>query len=202
MLGDLFEYWIGRHQLADPEIAKVFAAFRALSDAGTEVWLFHGNRDFLLGAAEAKAAGGRVVGEEQPVDLYGRSVLAMHGDSLCTRDLDYQKSKPILRSGFVRWLSRTLPAAVSHAIARRLRRKSTRSIAKKDAFTMGIVDAEVERRLNEGRATIVCGHVHQPHSREVGAGELHVLGDWHGGGIYARATQAGIRLEEFRLSRG
>lgn len=197
VLGDLFEYWIGRHQLDDPASRVIFESFRTLSAAGTEIWLFHGNRDFLLGDVEARAAGGRVVGEECAIDLYGRRVLAMHGDSLCTRDLDYQRSKPLLRSGFVRFLSRALPAAASHSIARRLRGKSTRSVAKKDSFTMGIVDEEVTRRLGEGYEAIVCGHVHRPESRRIGSGELHVLGDWHGGGIYGRATSAGIELRRF-----
>jgi UDP-2,3-diacylglucosamine pyrophosphatase LpxH len=94
-------------------------------------------------------------------------------------------------------LSHALPASVSHAVARKLRAKSTSSVARKDAFTMGIVDEEVERRLEEGFDAIVCGHVHQPQSRRVGRGELHVLGDWHGGGIYARASGAGIELVRF-----
>jgi UDP-2,3-diacylglucosamine hydrolase len=200
ILGDLFEYWVGPHQLADPQYSRVFAACRDLAASGTEVVLFHGNRDFLLADQEARAAGGRVVGEECAFDLYGRRVLAMHGDSLCTRDIEYQKSKRILRGRFVRWLSQVMPAAPAHAIALRLRAKSGRSIARKTNFTMGIVDAEVERRLAEGFDAIVCGHVHQPESRTLSGGQLHVLGDWHGGGIYGRATRDSIALERFEVS--
>lgn len=198
VLGDLFEYWVGRHQLGVPEIAPVFAAFSELAAEGTQILLFHGNRDFLLGRAEGRAAGGVVVGEEHAIDLYGRRCLLMHGDSLCTRDIDYQKSKKILRSGFVRFLSVVLPSSAAHGIARKLRRKSTNSVSRKDAFTMGIVDDEVRRRAAQGFETIVCGHVHRPERRSFEVAgrttELVVLGDWHGGGVFAIAKGDGIAL--------
>lgn len=201
VLGDLFEYWIGPHQLTDAAYAPVFQAFRELAAAGTEVILFHGNRDFLLGAAEARAAGGVVVGEERAYECHGKRVLAMHGDSLCTRDVDYQQSKRILRSRAIYGLSRVMPGTVAHAIARRLRRKSTANVARKTAFTMGIVEDEVKRRLAEGFDAIVCGHVHRPEERSIAlpdrTAKLYVLGDWHAGGIYGRMDSAGLRLARF-----
>jgi UDP-2,3-diacylglucosamine hydrolase len=205
LLGDLFEYWIGPKQLRDAAHDPIFDALAALAAQGTEVLLFHGNRDFLLGAAEARRAGGRVVGEEHALDLHGRRCLLLHGDSLCTRDVEYQRSKVWLRSRALFAASRVVPEAIARAVARRLRAASTKSVARKDDFTLGIVPQAAAARFAEGYAALVCGHVHQPGIREIDVGggvtkPLYVLGDWHDdGGIFAIADASGIRLERFAL---
>ena len=56
VLGDLFEYWIGDEDLGTPFNAVIAACLRRVSDAGTQVRLMHGNRDFLLGDAFCRAS--------------------------------------------------------------------------------------------------------------------------------------------------
>ncbi len=201
VLGDLFETWVGRRQLRVPECARVFDAMAALSRAGTQVFLFHGNRDFLLGAAEARACGGTIVGEEHRTELFGRRCLLLHGDSLCTDDVEYQKSKPFLRGPVIRFLSWSLPLWAARRVAGGMRKRSKQSTARKTVMTMGIVPAAARARFAEGFDAMVCGHVHDPGVREVGDAarpmQLHVLGDWHGGGVYAEMDERGLRLERF-----
>src|SRR5471032_2281575 len=57
LLGDLFEYWAGDDDLDDPLHRHIIAALRAVSDAGVAVFWIAGNRDFLVGARFAEAAG-------------------------------------------------------------------------------------------------------------------------------------------------
>src|SRR5206468_12245375 len=57
LLGDIFEYWAGDDDLADPFNAQVAAALRALADAGVKTYWMAGNRDFLVSDAFARAAG-------------------------------------------------------------------------------------------------------------------------------------------------
>ncbi len=206
VLGDLFESWVGRRQLRVPECSRVFDALGRLQSAGTDVFLFHGNRDFLFGEAEALACGGQVVGEEHAVELFGRRCLLLHGDSLCTDDVEYQRSKPLLRGRFVRFLSAALPLWAARLVAGGLRKKSRASTAKKTVMTMGIVPAAARARFAEGHDVMICGHVHDPGVKEVGDGarslSLHVLGDWHGGGVYAEMDEAGVRLRRFEARSG
>jgi hypothetical protein len=56
LLGDLFEYWAGDDDIADPYHAGIVAALRAVSDAGVALYWIAGNRDFLVGARFAEAA--------------------------------------------------------------------------------------------------------------------------------------------------
>ncbi len=201
VLGDLFNFWVGPANLRVPGFAPVFDALRALSAAGTEVTLLHGNRDFLLDETVARRIGGRVAGEETAVEHHGRRYLLMHGDSLCTDDVGYQRSKVKMRSRPVRWLARVLPLPIALWIVRRMRRASRKSVARKDPAEMAIVAETARARLREGYAALVCGHVHDPGARELGgAGEslpLYVLGAWRQGGVYAVIDASGVRLERF-----
>ena len=53
VLGDLFEYWVGDDDLADPFNAIVAGFFKGLSS--TKVYVMHGNRDFLVGERDRKS---------------------------------------------------------------------------------------------------------------------------------------------------
>lgn len=207
VLGDLFEFWTGPKMLRDPAHMPAFEALAGVAESGTEVVLFHGNRDFLLSRAEGERAGGRVVGEELAVTLCGRRYLLLHGDSLCTLDLDYQKSKPILRSAGVRCLSRILPLSAQLSIARRLRKKSSRSVGSKPREMMEIVGAAARERLGEGYEALICGHVHAPGARDYReegdrAAPVFVLGAWHGGGVYGQVSPDGVELLNFCPTEG
>lgn len=66
------------------------AAIKAVSDSGVPCYFIHGNRDFLLGKRFARESGMTLLPEEKVLELYGRRVLIMHGDTLCTDDAGYQ----------------------------------------------------------------------------------------------------------------
>lgn len=200
VLGDLFNFWVGPRQIHTPGMERVFDALKGLSGQGTRVVLFHGNRDFLLGQTEAVRAGAEVVGEELPVELFGQNLLLLHGDSLCTHDVGYQRSKPLLRSGFVRVLSRLLPLSLALKVAGGIRGVSRRSVMEKKREEMEIVKEAVERRFQENYDALICGHVHAPGKRDYGssASPVFVLGDWHGGGVYGVVDEKGPRLETYQ----
>ncbi|MDR2875519.1 MAG: UDP-2,3-diacylglucosamine diphosphatase, partial [Methylobacillus sp.] len=87
VLGDLFEYWAGDDDLADPFNAQICAAFKQLADSGVTIALIHGNRDFLLGEKFSRAAGMKILNDPALLELHGRRVLLTHGDQLCTDDV-------------------------------------------------------------------------------------------------------------------
>src|SRR5262245_44323184 len=98
ILGDLFEYWAGDDDLGDPFNRSVATALAECSRAGPVLRFMHGNRDFLLDGEFAKACGGRLIDDPHTVDLFGMPTLLMHGDTLCTDDLDYQKFRAQVRN--------------------------------------------------------------------------------------------------------
>ncbi len=56
ILGDFFEVWIGDDGMT-PFQREIAGALRELSEAGTRIYLMHGNRDFLIGQRFCREAG-------------------------------------------------------------------------------------------------------------------------------------------------
>ena len=89
ILGDLFEAWVGDDD-DSPFLKTIADALTKLSQTGTKIYYIHGNRDFLIGKRYAKKANMKLLPEVDTINLYGQHVVIMHGDTLCTRDVDYQ----------------------------------------------------------------------------------------------------------------
>jgi hypothetical protein len=103
ILGDLFEFWTGPKQCRAREWQPVLEGLRESSRRGVRSWVLHGNRDFLLDASFEKQTGARVVPGGLLVERPGgESLLLLHGDELCLNDLEYQRSKKLLRSRRIR----------------------------------------------------------------------------------------------------
>lgn len=192
ILGDFFEAWIGDDLLdlvdRDPSgqaalAARVAAALKRLSEAGTAIHLMHGNRDFLLGERFAEAAGARLLPDPSVVTLGDRPVLLMHGDSLCTRDEAYMAFRAQARDP--QWQAQVLGMPITERIdlARRLREQSGEANSNKAEDIMDVTPEEVVRALQDhGVTTLIHGHTHRPavHDLEVGGAPARrlVLGDW------------------------
>lgn len=163
VLGDLFEYWIGRGQANSPGGTRCLGALSALAGSGTRILVVPGNRDFLLGSNDARRGGFTLLPDGFiGVGQDGARTLVLHGDELCTRDTSYQRLRRVVRSRPVRWLARTLPSAASGAIAKRLREASTRAVAKKPEASKRPQWDEAQRRSAGARArTLLTGHVHE-----------------------------------------
>ncbi len=73
-----------------PLLRKMAVAIKSLVDSGVPCFFIHGNRDFLIGKRFARESGMILLPQEKVLDLYGRNVLIMHGDTLCTDDAGYQ----------------------------------------------------------------------------------------------------------------
>jgi UDP-2,3-diacylglucosamine hydrolase len=198
LLGDLFDWWIGDDQLAEPFAAAVAADIRGVTMAGVPVFVAHGNRDFLLGARFMTATGSTLLPERQLIDLAGKSMLISHGDELCTGDVEYQKLRARMRDPVTQRRLLRLPLFVRRLIARGLRRRSRDAIAMKPDAIMDVDPATVEAAFRAfGVARMIHGHTHRPatHALDIDgrACERIVLADWHDDGEYLEADGTGIR---------
>ena len=77
--------------------------------------------------------------EELDVELDGARLRLLHGDQLLLDDVGYQRLKRVLRSAPLRLLARHLPAALSHALGRRIRKYSSRAVQAKPSLAHGTV---------------------------------------------------------------
>ncbi|OLF53095.1 UDP-2,3-diacylglucosamine diphosphatase [Pseudomonas chlororaphis] len=201
ILGDFFEVWIGDDAMT-PYQLSICQALRELSDSGTQVFLMHGNRDFMLGKAFCKAAGATLLQDPSVVDFYGEPVLLMHGDSLCTRDEAYMRMRRYLRNPVSLWILRHLPLRTRHKLARKLRNESRAQTRMKANDIVDVTPDEVPRIMQAFKVrTLVHGHTHRPaiHKLQIGdqAAKRIVLGDWDRQGWALQVDQQGFQLAAF-----
>lgn len=185
VLGDLFEYWIG-DDACDNTALEVGNRLAGLSRTGVNIFVMHGNRDFLLGREYVESFGGELLDADSiVVELAGTPTLLMHGDTLCTDDSQYQFYRRMVRNRG--WQTDFLAKTVSEreATARMIRstskahghRAHTEKIAdiNKDTLKDTIIEAQTARILH--------GHTHRPalHKHVIQDREIErlVLGDWH-----------------------
>jgi UDP-2,3-diacylglucosamine hydrolase len=201
ILGDFFEAWIGDDAMS-PFQLSICKALRALSDSGTQVFLMHGNRDFMIGQAFCKAAGCTLLKDPSVVQLNGEPVLLMHGDSLCTRDEAYMRMRSYLRNPLTLWVLRHLPLGTRHKLARKLRSESRAQTQMKANDIVDVTPEEVPRIMAQyGVRTLIHGHTHRPaiHKLLIGndAAKRIVLGDWDRQGWALQVDEQGFQLAAF-----
>jgi UDP-2,3-diacylglucosamine hydrolase len=182
ILGDFFEAWIGDDE-ETPLQNQVAGALRAVSDSGTAVYLMHGNRDFLLGEDYSSRCGATLLPDPTVVDLYGTPTLLMHGDSLCTADVEYQKFRATMRNQ--QWQQMFLQRSLAdrQTVARQLREISMAKNQGKEEFIMDVTPEEVVRELETHKVQrLIHGHTHRPAEHQLQANDRPakriVLGDW------------------------
>jgi len=206
ILGDFFEAWIGDDD-PDPHHGLVMSALKELTGHGLPVYFMHGNRDFLVGDAFAGKTGVNILPDPTVLDLYGRPTLLMHGDTLCTDDLDYQKVRTMFRDPA--WQRSFLAKSLDErrAFAARARTESKVQTATKAEYIMDVNPGAVEKALREhGVTRLLHGHTHRPavHRFQAGGREAQriVLGDWYEHASCLRWERSGGRLQDPRVSDG
>ena len=182
ILGDFFEAWIGDDEHT-PLQEQVAAALRTLSGNGTRIFLMHGNRDFLLGEDFCARAGATLLDDPTLIDLYGTPTLLMHGDSLCTADVEYQKFRANMRNPKTQKLILARPLKDRQQMARQLREMSMATNSDKAEDIMDVTPDEVVRVMEAHDVPrLIHGHTHRPaeHTLKVNikTAKRIVLGDW------------------------
>jgi len=204
ILGDLFEAWIGDD---DPAALsqQVIRALRALTDGGTQLYFLHGNRDFAVGKRFARETGASLLKDHALASLGNEQVLLLHGDTLCTDDVAYQKFRRLIRNPLLLSLMRRLPLKTRQNMGIKGREKSMAANSNKNASIMDVSPATVSSMMKEyGVTTMIHGHTHRPccHELKLNDGSPArriVLGDWGSKGWVVTARDEEITLTSFEI---
>jgi UDP-2,3-diacylglucosamine hydrolase len=183
ILGDFFEAWIGDDERT-PLQEQVASALKQLSDSGTHIFLMHGNRDFLIGEEFCHRSGATLLDDPTVIDLYGTPTLLLHGDSLCTADVEYQKFRANMRNPQMQKMMLARPLEDRQQMAKQLRALSMAKNQGKAEDIMDVTPEEVVKELEaHGVQLMIHGHTHRPavHQLEANGKPARriVLGDWH-----------------------
>jgi UDP-2,3-diacylglucosamine hydrolase len=202
ILGDFFEYWIGDDDLGYPFHAVIAGLLRKLTRGGVPVHFMHGNRDFLIGEGFCAATGATLLSDPSIHEIQGVKTLLVHGDTLCTDDVEYQAWRRKARSPAFQaeFLAKSIPERRRAIVL--MREKSKEVVRGKSAEIMDVNDDAVRQALRRhGVRRLIHGHTHRPghHVVEVDGerGERWVLPDWYDGGGYIEVDRKGPRLVRF-----
>jgi UDP-2,3-diacylglucosamine hydrolase len=179
-------------------------ALKQTAAAGTQIFLMHGNRDFLIGQQFCTQAGITLLKDPSVVDFDGEPVLLMHGDSLCTRDIAYMRLRRWLRNPLSLWLLRHLPLTKRQQLARKLRNESRQQTRQKAADIIDVTPEVIAPLLKRyGVSKLIHGHTHRPaiHDLQVQGqtAQRIVLGDWDAQGWALQIDESGYQLAPFPI---
>jgi UDP-2,3-diacylglucosamine hydrolase len=201
ILGDLFEVWVGDDD-DRPATLHFIDILRRMTATGTPVYVMHGNRDFLLGDKFCADTGCKLLPDPSVVELDGKRVLLMHGDSLCTDDVEHQKTRQVLRGEA--WQREFLAKPLSERIKlaqeyRHMSRAQTRNTPDSIMDVNADAVAEIMRRYDVDE--LIHGHTHRPAIHDISidgkSARRIVLGDWNSCGSVLRADGDSRSLETY-----
>lgn len=201
ILGDLFEAWIGDDD-PNPLHREMAAAIKALTDSGVPCFFIHGNRDFLIGKRFARESGMTLLPQEKVLNLYGRNVLIMHGDTLCTDDTGYQAFRAKVHQPWLQKLFISLPLFIRQRIAAKMRAGSKAANSSKSLEIMDVNPQAVINEMEKHQVQwLIHGHTHRPAVHELTANAQPafrvVLGAWHTEGSMIKVTPDDVELIAF-----
>jgi len=203
VLGDFFEAWIGDDDETDLTLL-VKKTLLELSTS-TDIYAMHGNRDFLIGSNFAEEAGLILIDDPKKEEMFGNSVLLMHGDLLCTDDVDYQSFRATTRNPSWRKEFLSKPIGERKSIAEELRVISKEATGRKKEDIMDVSENEVSRVMEEFSADLLIhGHTHRPNTHMMNfkgvASKRIVLGDWDKFGWFIWMDSNSCELKKFSIS--
>jgi UDP-2,3-diacylglucosamine hydrolase len=123
----------------------------------------------------------------------------MHGDTLCTDDVDYQEFRTLVRDPM--WQQNFLAMSLEHrqAMAGKARDASRAQTAGKSDEIMDVNEESVIETMTAHKVRmLIHGHTHRPGIHDLRLGNMAarriVLGDWHEHGSVLRWSAQGLEL--------
>jgi UDP-2,3-diacylglucosamine hydrolase len=144
-----------------------------------EVFWLAGNRDFLVGAGFAQAAGLRLLDEPHVATIAGQRIALVHGDAECTLDIKYMEFRAMVRNQAWQEQFLAMPLAQRKAIIAGLREGSREAHTTKSYEIMDVTPAAIDALFETlGVEVLIHGHTHRPALHLHGGKRRYVLPDW------------------------
>jgi len=177
ILGDLFNTWIG-DDLSLVSYNEIINILRDLSK-DTKVFVMAGNRDFLLSKQFEFKSGCQLICEPYTLEHNANKFLLIHGDSLCTDDINYQKLKRILRNPITQFIFLKLSKNIRLKLTGQLRNKSIEAQKYKTEELMDVNQETTDLLMsNYSGFDLIHGHTHRQKTHIEDEYTRYVLGDW------------------------
>jgi UDP-2,3-diacylglucosamine hydrolase len=177
ILGDLFNTWLG-DDVSVTSHKAIISTLKKLTKQ-TKVFVMVGNRDFLLSHNFEAETGCRLINEPYELEHNSKKFLLIHGDSLCTDDLNYQKLKKVLRNPLVQYIFLHLPKNIRLKLTGQLRKKSVEAQSYKSSKIMDVNQQTTDLLMSKYPGyELIHGHTHRQKTHTMKNYTRYVLGDW------------------------
>ena len=194
VLGDLFNTWLG-DDLSLDEYKDLVEDLKNLS-IKTNIYILHGNRDFLIGKEFEKSTGAKIIYGPYLLETNSKQYVLVHGDELCTDDIGYQRLKLVLQNPIIKLLFQKLPKSTRLNLSGQLRKKSTEAQRFKTKEIMDVNPKAVQELMKQyPGANLIHGHTHRLNTHREKNFTRYVLGDWHKTGNAISIINSLRRLE-------
>lgn len=195
ILGDLFEVWVGDDCL-DKESGFESYCASVLLQASQRINLFvmHGNRDFLMGPRLMTATGATLIPDPTVLKFAHQRWVLTHGDALCLADTAYMAFRAQVRQSSWQQSFLGKPLAERMIIARGLRDQSEHTKSQNHPYADVDFNAADALLVNASASTLIHGHTHRPNHHHLACDRTRwVLSDWDFDNPLPRAD--GLRIE-------
>ncbi|MDA8981550.1 UDP-2,3-diacylglucosamine diphosphatase [Candidatus Thioglobus sp.] len=177
ILGDLFNTWLGDDVSLSSHKA-IISTLKKLTQQ-TKVFVMVGNRDFLLSRNFEAGTGCKLINEPFELEHNSKKFLLIHGDSLCTDDINYQKLKKVLRNPLVQYIFLHLPKNIRLKLTGQLRKKSVEAQSYKSSKIMDVNQQSTDLLMSKYPGyELIHGHTHRQKTHTMKNYTRYVLGDW------------------------
>jgi len=177
ILGDLFNSWIGDDISLD-NYRPIIDILKNLTKT-TKVFIMLGNRDFLLSSEFERKSGCQIIKDPFLLKHNNKNYLLMHGDSLCSDDIGYQRLKKFLRNPIVQFIFLHLPKKYRLKLTGGLRQKSIEAQKYKAVEIMDVSQSTVDQLMARHPNTdLIHGHTHRLNTHPMEGYTRYVLGNW------------------------
>jgi len=198
ILGDLFDVWVGDDDTTPPN-GVVKKQLSKLTATGVKVHFLAGNRDFLIGKEFFSDTQVSSLEDESVIDLFGVKTLLMHGDLLCTDDIQYQQFRQLTHNPAWQQEALSKPLQERLALAQHYRQESHLNKKDKSAGIMDVNESAVINTLEKHQTQrLIHGHTHRPslHTHNVNGHqtERFVLAEWDHNGSVLDWTENGYKV--------
>lgn len=197
ILGDLFDFWIGEDCMS-PYQQQLLQKLTQLAQVIPIYWM-PGNRDFLCNPQWIQRQALHYLSDPTLIELYGKKIWLLHGDTLCIHDKSYQYYRKIVQHPMMQKLFLNLPKKWRMRIANRISQHSYRrhhmnvsENSSKDVIPKAILSG-LWQPPPDTIDTIIHGHIHYPmihlYRRYDRFYARYVLSDWGKKGNYLQIDE-------------
>lgn len=201
ILGDLFDVWVGDDDNSEPN-QTVKTALKQTTEKNIQVYFIAGNRDFLIGQTFFQDTGVMCLKDHHVIDLFGQRALLMHGDLLCSDDVEYLQFRQMSHSE--QWQQGMLskPLEERLLIAQQYRLESKKNKAEKTLDIMDVNAQTVEQTMAaHGVQLLIHGHTHRPDVHQITVNDKParrvVLAEWDTKASVLDWSKHGFVVHEF-----